>query len=196
MRTLVISTSAPVTEDALEIPRGYERAIRFGATWTLVTSPFLLLFIVFAVASGGAAALNDNIVQTLETAGRAPAVFDATVLLDSASHLLIFVMVVTLFAVLRQRWPVRASLILMVGAWQMILGVTKGLTSTYTFNQLGAAYVTGDAALQRVLLSVAAGQYGMRQGLEYMDSTGVAALFVMVSLLPISTGIPRIVRWL
>ncbi len=185
------------TEPVIEIPPGYQRAIRFGANWTMATSPFLPLFIVFAVASGGADSISGDIAQTLDTAGRAPTLFGTTVLLDGVSHALAFVMVVTLFAVLRQRWPVRASLILTFGAWQMILGLTKGLTSLFTFTQLGAAYVTGDAALQRLLLPVAAGQFGMRQGLEFMDSSGVAAIFVMISLLPDTRGgVPRVVRWL
>ena len=101
----------------IEIPPGYHRAIRFGANWTMITSPYLLLYFIAIAVSGGADSLSGDIGKTLEMAGKSPAVFGATVLLDGLFHVLFFVTAVTLFAALRLRWPVRASLILVVGAW-------------------------------------------------------------------------------
>ena len=183
-------------ESIIEIPQGYHRAIRFGANWTLVTSPYLILFFIAIFAIGGAESVSGEIGRTLEIAGKSPAVFGATVLLDSLFHVLFFVTAVTLFAVLRLRWPVRASLILVCGAWQMIAGVTKGLSSLFTFTSLGAAYVAGDAALRATLLPVAAGEYGLTAALQTMDSIGVAAIWVIISLRPRDGALPRAIRWL
>ena len=186
-------------ESIIEIPQGYHRAIRFGANWTLVTSPYLILFFIAIFAMGGAESVSGEIGQTLEIAGKSPAVFGATVLLDNLFHVLFFITAVTLFAVLRLRWPVRASLILVSvvsGAWQMMAGVTKGLSSLFTFTSLGAAYVAGDAALRATLLPVAAGEYGLTAALQTMDSIGVAAIWVIISLLPRDGALPRAIRWL
>ena len=180
----------------IEIPPGYHRAIRFGANWTMITSPYLLLYFIAIAVSGGADSLSGDIGKTLEMAGKSPAVFGATVLLDGLFHVLFFVTAVTLFAALRLRWPVRASLILVVGAWQMIIGFTKGLSSLYTFTSLGAAYVAGDSALRAALLPVAAGEYGLRQALQDMDTYGVMTILIITALFPSDGALPRAVRWL
>jgi hypothetical protein len=86
---------------------------------------------------------------------------------------------------------VRASLLLVFGTWQMLMGFTKALSSWFTFTHLGAAYVRADAALRATLLPVAAGEYGLRDALQWMDSLGVLAIWVSVSLLPSSAGLPR-----
>ena len=132
---------ATTAEPTLAIPPGYRRAIRFGANWTLSISPYMILYFIMVLAIG--AGDSGSIEQTLEFAGRSPAAFGATVLLDGLFHVLFFVTATTLFAVLRLRWPVRASLILVCGAWQMLIGFTKGLSSFLIFTSLGAAYVTG-----------------------------------------------------
>jgi hypothetical protein len=117
-------------------------------------------------------------------------------MLDGLFLVLFFATVVTLFAALRLRWPVRASLLLVFGTWQMLMGFTKALSSWFTFTNLGAAYVKGDASLRATLLPVAGGEYGLRDALQWMDSLGVLAIWVSVSLLPSSAGLPRAVRWL
>jgi hypothetical protein len=185
---------ATTTASSLDIPSGYHRAIRFGANWTLITSPYMILYLIVVLAIG----LNDSssIRQMLDFAGRSPVAFGATVLLDGLSHVLFFVTFVTLFAVIRLRWPVRASLIMVAGAWQMIIGFTKALSSFITFTSLGAAYVAGDAALRATLVPVATGADGLRQALQLMDSYGVALIWVIISLLPRESGLPRAARWL
>jgi len=194
--TTLFSTEsrAITTPPGLEIPPGYQRAIRFGANWTLITSPYMILYLFVVLVVG----LNDSgsIGQMLEFAGTSRVAFGATVLLDGLSHVLFFVTFVTLFALLRVRWPVRASLILVCGAWQMIIGFTKALSSFFTFTSLGAAYVAGDTALRATLIPVAAGADGLRQALQRMDSFGVAVIWVIISLLPRDSGLPRAVRWL
>jgi hypothetical protein len=172
-------------EPTLQIPPGYERWIRYGANWTLLISPYLILYFVLIFAIGGASIGSTNIRATLELAGKSPFVFGTTVMLDGFFHVLFFPTVVTLFSALRLRWPVRASLLLVFGTWQMLMGFTKALSSWFTFTHLGAAYVTGDTALRATLLTVATGEYGLR------DSLGVLAIWVSVSLLPLVLGFPR-----
>jgi hypothetical protein len=41
------------TEPVIEIPPGYQRAIRFGTNWTLITSPYLLPYSILLLAIGG-----------------------------------------------------------------------------------------------------------------------------------------------
>jgi hypothetical protein len=179
----------------IEIPAGYQRAIRFGANWTLATSPYLPLSFVASLALGGMPIARGEIGPALEIAGKSPVVFGAIVMLDAVFHALFFVSAVTLFAVLRQRWPVRASLILTGGAWQMIIGLTKGLSSAFTFTRLGAAYVVGDSAVKTLLLPVASGEYGLRLALQAMDGCGVMVVWLIISLFPSGIGLPRLVRW-
>jgi hypothetical protein len=132
----------------------------------------------------------------LRFAGESPLEFGAIVVLDGLFHVLFFVTVVTLFAALRSRWPVRGSLLLVFGAWQMVVGFTKAPSTWFTFTHLGAAYVGGEEALRETLLPVAAGELGLRDALQWMDSLGVLAVWVSVSLLPAVAGLPRAVRWL
>jgi hypothetical protein len=98
--------------------------------------------------------------STLELAGKSPLVFGTTVMLDGLFHVLFFATIVTLFAALRLSWPVRASLLLVFGTWQMLMGFTKALSSWFTFTNLGAAYVKGDASLRATLLPVALASMG------------------------------------
>ena len=118
------------TESIFKIPSGYERGIRFGANWTMIISPYLILYIILVFALNNP---NDsgNIVTTLEYTGSSPIAYKAIVLLDGLFHALSFVMVVSLFVVLRETFPIRASLIMVFGAWQMIVGYTKGLIASY-----------------------------------------------------------------
>jgi len=94
------------------------------------------------------------------------------------------------------RWPVRASLILVCGAWQMLIGFTKGLSSLLMFTSLGTAYIASDAALRMTFIPAAMATEGLRQALQQMDSFGVAVIWIIISLLPPNTTMPRAVRWL
>jgi len=185
---------AMTTTASLPIPPGYQRAIQFGANWTLITSPYLILYFVIVLMIG----LGDSegIGKTLAFAGTSPIAFGTTVLLDGLFHVLFMVTAVTLFAVLRVRWPVRASLILVGGTWQMLMGFTKTLSTLYTFTSLGAAYLAGDTALRATLLPVAIGADGLRQALQQMDSFGVAIVWILLAVLPPDSMLPRAVRWL
>src|SRR5262245_9001776 len=178
-----------------QIPSGYERGVRFGANWTMVTSPYLILYIilVFSVSNPDNAGIMP---ATLEYAGGSPIAYRALVLLDGLSHVLGFVTFVTVYAILREAFPVRASLILVGSAWQMLIGFTKGLMASTVFTQLGSAYLAGDTMLRTTLLSVANVAEGLRSALERMDSLGVLFVVALVSLLPQSVNLPRLVRWL
>jgi len=178
-----------------EIPTGYQRGIRFGSVWTMIISPYLILYFIVIILIGGLAD-NSDMAQTLEFAGKSPFAFDTTVFLDGLFHVLFIVTAVNLFTILRSNWPVRANLILAAGVWQMRMGFTKALISIMSFNQLGAAYIHADSALQTLLIPMAASQDGVRMALQWMDSWGVLWVWVLVSLLPSAAGLPRIVRWL
>src|SRR5918911_2275566 len=106
-------------EPLLEIPPGYERWIRHGTEWTMLISPYLILYFALVFAVGGASIGSSSVGATLQFAGRSPLAFGAIVVLDGLFHVLFFATVVTLYAAVRSRWPVRASLLLVFGAWQM-----------------------------------------------------------------------------
>jgi hypothetical protein len=182
------------TESLLKVPSGYERAIRFGATWTMAISPYMILYFIMVILVG--AGDTDGITSTLEFAGNSSLAFQATVFLDGFFHALFFITVATLFVILRESFPVRAGLILVCGAWQMLFGLSKGLISAYVFPQLGTAYLAADTTLRSALIPTAGAMDGLRNALQWMDSLGVLFVWVLVSLLPQSTGLPRSVRWL
>ena len=37
------------TESLLKVPSGYKRAIRFGATWTMAISPYMILYFIMVI---------------------------------------------------------------------------------------------------------------------------------------------------
>ena len=183
------------TEIKFQIPAGYERAIRFGANWTMVISPYLILYFTLVIILEGGVSSGDLSAE-LSFAGSSPIAFKAIAILDGLFHALFFITSVTLFAILRSAYPVRASLILVCGAWQMLMGYTKGLFSSYTFTNLGAAYLNADETLRAALVSVATAADGLHSALQWMDSLGSMFVWVLVSLLPATVGLPRPVRWL
>ena len=183
------------SDTSFQIPSGYERGIRFGANFTMIISPYLILYLILFFALGSPQDSSD-IAATLEFEGNSPTAYKALVLLDGLSHALGFVMIVTLFAALRIAYPVQATLILVFGAWQMFIGFTKGLYSANTFTQLGSAYLAGDTTLRATLMVAANAAEGLRVAFERMDSLGVMFFAILVSLLPQSSGLPRAVRWL
>jgi len=179
----------------LRIPAGYERWIRFGATWTMIISPYMILYFIMVFALGRGGDDTNNFATLLESAGRSPAPYIATVFLDGLFHAVAFVTFATLFAMLRVDFPVQANLILVCGAWQMLMGFTKGLIASYVFPRLGMAYIAADPALRSALIPFASAMDGLRMALQWMDSLGVMFGWILVSLLPQSTNLPRPVRW-
>lgn len=182
-------------ESNFRIPSGYERWVRFGANWTMIISPYLILYLILTIALKYE---NDptSALITLEFAGNSPIAYKALVLLDGLSHVLAFVTMVTLFMALRRAYPVQASLILVFGAWQMFIGFTKGLYSSHVFTQLGSMYLTGDDSLRATLVVVADAASGLRAAFEAMDTLGMMSVTILVALLPQSSGLSRSVRWL
>src|SRR6266498_852172 len=179
-----------------QLPSGYERWVHFGANWTMVISPYLTLYFIMVIALGAGGDNSNNMDALLKTAGSSPISYIAVVFLDGLFHALVFITFVALFASLRESFPVQANLILVCGAWQMLMGFTKGLISSITFTQLGSAYITGDAALRAALIPAANVDYGLRMALQRMDSLGVMFVWMLISLLPQATNLPRSVRWL
>jgi len=107
-----------------------------------------------------------------------------------------FVTFVAVFAVLRRRWPVRATLIVVGAAWQLVVGFTKALTSVYIIPSLGTLYLATPLSGRGAFLPVGTLAQGLRQGLQDMDTYGVVAVWLMIALLPGATSMPRLVRWL
>jgi len=157
-------------DSRFRIPSGYERWVRFGANWTMIISPYLILYFIMVVVLGAVDDAN-NIAGTLEFAGKSPVPYIAVVFLDGLFDALAFITFLTLFTMLRVAFPVQANLILVCGAWQMLMGFTKGLIASYVFPGLGMA-------------------------LQWMDSLGVMFGWILVSLLPQSSDLPRPIRWL
>jgi hypothetical protein len=172
----------------------FKGSIRFGATWTMAISPYMILYFIMVILVG--AGDTDGITSTLEFAGNSSLAFQATVFLDGFFHALFFITVATLFVILRESFPVRAGLILVCGAWQMLFGLSKVLISAYVFPQLGTAYLAADTTLRSALIPTAGAMDGLRNALQWIDSLGVLFVWIIVSLLPQSTNLPRAVRWL
>src|SRR5262249_31607193 len=128
-------------------------------------------------------------------AGRFPTVATLGCLADGFSHVVFFVTFVAVFAVLRRRWPVRATLIVVGAAWQLVVGLTKALTSVYIITSLGALYLATPLSSRAAFLPVGTLAQGLRQGLQDMDTYGVVAVWLLIAFLP-SAGMPRLVRWL
>ena len=188
----VDSTSDP---SYFEIPSGYERWVRFGANWTMIISPYLIFYFILVIALGSSDDSN-NLAALLMSAGRSPFAYIAVVFLDGLFHALAFVTFVTLFTVLRVTFPVQANLILVCGVWQMLMGFTKGLIASYVFPRLGLAYLAADPTLRSASIPIASAMDGLRTAMQWMDSLGVMFGWILVSLLPQSSNLPRPIRWL
>src|SRR6266540_3152169 len=138
-------------DSRFRISSGYERWVRFGANWTMIISPYLILYFIMVIALGSGDDSN-NMDALLKSAGTSPTSYIAIVFLDGLFHALVFVTFVALFASLRESFPVQANLILVCGAWQMLMGFTKGLIASFVFTRLGTAYLAADGALQAAFI--------------------------------------------
>ncbi len=154
----------------------------------------MILYFIFAIAIGSQD--EAGIVSILTFAGNSPIAFKAVVLLDGLFHVLFFITAITLFVILRQAYPVSATLILVCGAWQMPMGFTKGMIASMVFPQLGSEYLAADAALRATFLPTANAMDSLRNAMQWMDSFGIMFVCILVSLLPRSTGLPPLVRWI
>ncbi len=177
------------------------RALRIAAFFTIgVTSFYPLLFIgagLLSILLTGDFPIPDLSTRTgLAYAGRFPTAAIIGSLADGFSHVTFFVTFVAVFAVLRRRWPVRATLIVVGAAWQLVVGFTKALTSVYIIPSLGTLYLATPLSGRGAFLPVGTLAQGLRQGLQDMDTYGVVAVWLMIALLPGATSMPRLVRWL
>jgi hypothetical protein len=177
------------------------RALRLAAFFTMaVTAFYPLLFLgsgfLFLQLTGDFPIADLSTRAGLAYAGRFPTAATIGSLTDGLAHVIFFVTFVAVFAVLRRRWPVRATLIVVGAAWQMVVGLTKALTSAYIITSLGTLYLATPLSGRGAFLPVGTLAQGLRQGLQDMDTYGVVAVWLMISLLPRATNIPRLVRWL
>jgi hypothetical protein len=177
------------------------RALRIAAFFTMaVTGFYPLLFLgagFLSILLTGDFGIPDLSTRAgLAYAGRFPTAAIIGFLADGFSHVTFFVTFVAVFAVLRSRWPVRATLIVVGAAWQLVVGLTKTLTSVYITTSLGALYLAAPLPGKGAFLPVGTLAQGLRQGLQDMDTYGVVAVWFMIALLPRATGMPRLVRWL
>ena len=177
------------------------RALRIAAFFTMaVTGFYPLLFLgagFLSLLLTGDFPIPDLSTRAgLAYAGQFPTAATIGSLADGFSHVVFFVTFVAVFAVLRRRWPVRATLIVVGAAWQMVVGLTKALTSVYIIPSLGTLYLATPLSGRGAFLPVGTLAQGLRQGLQDMDTYGVVAVWLMIALLPGATSMPRLVRWL
>lgn len=177
------------------------RALRIAAFFTMaVTAFYPLLFIgvgfLFLQLTGNFPLPDLSTRAGLAYAGQFPTATIIGSLADGFSHVVFFVTFVAVFAVLRRGFPVRATLIVVAAAWQLVVGVTKALTSAYIIPSLGTLYLATPLSGKGAFLPVGTLAQGLRQGLQDMDTYGVIAVWLMLALLPRATSMPRLVRWL
>ena len=177
------------------------RALRLAAFFTIaVTAFYPLLFLgagfLLLQLTGNFPIADLSTTAGLAYAGRFPTAATIGSLADGFSHVVFFVTFVAVFAVLRRRWPVRATLIVVGAAWQLVVGFTKALTSVYIITSLGSLYLATPLSGRGAFLPVGTLAQGLRQGLQDMDTYGVIAVWLLLALLPAASGIPRLVRWL
>ena len=165
-----------------------------------VTGPYAILFLIalfLSVALTGNVFFPDLATSAgLDYAGHLPTAVIIGYIGESLEQVALFVSFVAVFAVLRKRWPVWAHLLLIIGGWQMILGLTKAFTSVYMVNSLGASYLAANAVGKAALLPLGGVVAGLRQGFQDMDTYGLIVALILIALLPKATGMPRRVRWL
>lgn len=183
-----------------DFPAGYERGIRLGARftmwfaapWTLVIFP--LAIAVQAVTGTGPFHKLDG--AGLEQAGRFPTAIVVEHLVDGSGHIVFFITFLTFAVAIALRWPVRAALLAFFFAASLLFGWAKTFTAILTATSLGAQYLAADAAGKTAVLAAGSAYDGIYAGLQLMDSYPIVLGWILISLLPTSSGLSRWIRGL
>jgi len=188
---------APANAGPSATADGYRRSLSGLAGFTRwITAPWILLVIASAITVQrvtGTDAFHSLDQAGLEQAGRFAGLVTTASMLDGANHLVFFVTWVGVFIATFKTWPVRAALVLVLGAMSLAFGLTKAITTSYIATSLGARYLADPSAKESLF---AAGKVadGLRAGLQDMDTYPLAAIWVLLALLPSAARLGRAVR--
>src|SRR2546427_12564889 len=187
----------PVNAGPSATADGYGTSLSRLAGFTRwITAPWILLVIASAITVQlltGTGAFHPLDQAGLEQAGRFAGLVATASMLDGANHLVFFVTWVGVFIATFQTWPVRAALVLVLGAMSLAFGLTKAITTSYIATSLGARYLADPSANESLF---AAGKVadGLRAGLQDMDTYPLAAIWVLLALLPSAARLGCTVR--
>src|SRR6476620_9049344 len=124
---------------------GYGRSLSQLAGFTRwITAPWILPVFASAItvqSVTGASAFHTLDQAGLEQAGHFGGLVATANMLDGTNHLVFFVTWVGVFIAIFKVWPVRAALVLVLGAVSLVFGLAKATTSSYIATSLGATYV-------------------------------------------------------
>jgi len=160
-----------------------------------ITAPWILLVIASAITVQlltGTGAFHPLDQAGLEQAGRFAGLVTTASMLDGTNHLVFFVTWVGVFIATFKMWPVRAALVLVLGAMSLAFGLTKAITTSYIATSLGARYLADPSANESLFAGKVAD--GLRAGLQDMDTYPLAAIWVLLALLPSAAGLGRVAR--
>jgi hypothetical protein len=176
---------------------GYGKSLSRLAEFTRwITAPWILLAIASIIGVQiltGTEPFHPLDRTGLEHAGHFGGLVTTASLLDGTNHLVFFVTWVAVFIAILRVWPVRAALVLVLGAISLAFGLAKGITTSYLATTLGAAYLANPTE-QTSLLAAGKVADGLRAGLQDMDTYPLVAIWVLLSLLPASAGLGRAAR--
>ena len=176
---------------------GYSRSLRRLAAFTRwITAPWILLVLASGIAVQsltGTEAFHVLDQAGLEQAGHFGGLVATATMFDGANHLVFFVTWVAVFIAIFRMWPVRAALVMVLGAISLTFGLTKAITTSYLATTLGAAYLA-EPTERASLLTAGKVADGLRAGLQDMDTYPLVAIWVLLSLLPASAGLGRAAR--
>ncbi|TMF35489.1 MAG: hypothetical protein E6I27_15370 [Chloroflexi bacterium] len=141
---------------------GYSRSLsRLAAFTRWITAPWILLVIASGIAVQiltGTEPFHVLNQAGLEQAGHFGGLVATASMLDGANHVVFFVTWVAVFIAIFRMWPVRAALVLVLGAISLAFGLTKAITTSYLATTLGAAYLADRQIywqLERLLMASA-----------------------------------------
>ena len=176
---------------------GYGKSLSRLAEFTRwITAPWILLVIASIIGVQiltGTEPFHPLDRTGLEHAGHFGGLVTTASLLDGTNHFVFFVTWVAVFIAILRVWPVRAALVLVLGAISLAFGLAKGITTSYLATTLGAAYLANPTE-QTSLLAAGKVADGLRAGLQDMDTYPLVAIWVLLSLLPASAGLGRAAR--
>jgi hypothetical protein len=175
---------------------GYSESLSRLAEFTRwITAPWILLVIASIVGVQiltGTEPFHALDRAGLEHAGHFGGLVTTASMLDGTNHLVFFVTWVAVFIAFLRVWPVRAALVLVLGAISLAFGLGKAITTSYLATTLGG-YLANPTE-QASLLAAGKVADGLRAGLQDMDTYPRVAIWVLLSLLPASAGLGRAVR--